>query len=183
MNRKKRNQIESLTTDILRQNNAYSVPVNIEKIVAFYGIDIQPCDFGDDISGVLIDDGQKQTISYNSKNIPTRQKFTIAHEFGHYILEHKRNGLFIDNASQYLTMIYRDEKSSTGEYLQEKEANAFAAAILMPKALVEREIKSIYLEDNFKTEDLNLVGILADRFKVSLQAMSLRLLNLELEIT
>lgn len=182
MNRKRRNQIELLATDILRSKKAYFAPVEIRNIVKSYGISIQPLDFGDDISGVFIDDGEKQTIGYNSKNRPTRQTFTIAHELGHYILEHKRNGLFVDNPHQYLTMIYRDEKSTTGEYLQEKEANAFAAAILMPKELVENEIRSIYFEDNFKTEDLNLVELLAERFKVSLQAMSLRLTNLDLEL-
>lgn len=182
MNRKKRNQIELLATDILRSHNAYFAPINIENIVNSYGINIEPIDFGDEIAGVFIDDGERQTIGYNLNNKAPRQKFTIAHEFGHFILEHKRNGVFVDNPHQYLTMIYRDEKSTTGEYLQEKEANAFAAAILMPKELVENEIREIYFQDDFKTEDLNLVGVLADKFKVSLQAMSIRMTNLDLDL-
>ena len=58
----------------------------------------------------------------------------------------------------------------------ERQANQFAAALLMPKFLVEEELKSIHID----LGDEQGLKSLADRFAVSAQAMSLRLVNLGL---
>ena len=59
---------------------------------------------------------------------------------------------------------------------EEIEANQFAAAILMPAPLVEREAKRL-LEDPSAT-DASIVPLLAQGFDVSEQAMEIRLTNL-----
>lgn len=69
--------------------------------------------------------------------------------------------------------MYRNNASSTGEVLIEREANAFAAAILMPKELIAQEINKLLDGDA-----LEIITKLSKKFGVSEQAMSFRLSNL-----
>lgn len=59
-------------------------------------------------------------IFYNHSESPQRKRFSILHEFGHYILGHKLH-LSLDNP------LYKT---------QEIEANCFAAQLLMPEQLL-----------------------------------------------
>ena len=84
--------------------------------------------------------------------------------------------MFIDLPSRHMsTALFRNSDSSTGEILQEREANAFAAALLMPKYLVKEEIEDLNL--SFDQDDKS-VEQLAKKFKVSSQSMMFRLSNL-----
>jgi Zn-dependent peptidase ImmA (M78 family) len=109
------------------------------------------------------------TIAVNKTHHPNRQRFTIAHECGHLHL-HADQGdrLWVDKS--YSTIVYRDSTSSTGDKLAEIQANQFAAGLLMPESLLNEDM----------TQDLSDVDIsrLAVRFRVSEQAMSLRLVSL-----
>ena len=69
--------------------------------------------------------------------------------------------------------MFRDNTSSTGEYLKEREANSFAAALLMPRKSVEEKAAEYNTEI---AEDL--IYALARDFNVSNQAMQIRLANL-----
>jgi predicted transcriptional regulator len=87
-----------------------------------------------------------------------RRRFSIAHEIGHFVLHppqarHERGGQ-VNEAMR----------------AQEREADAFAAELLMPEHLVRRAA----LEDGADPRRL------ADRFEVSVTAMSLRLRRLGL---
>lgn len=181
MNKKRLKQIEDFATSILEQTNCYSIPVKVELVAKNLGIGLEGFDFGDTISGVFFDDGNKKLIGYNIDNPPNRKRFTIAHELGHFALDHKREGIFVDNPTKYATMFFRDSDSSTGEFLQEREANAFAASLLMPKPFIEKAIDDCYRQNpvEFLQEDFDLVKILSEKFEVSKQAMSLRLTNLD----
>lgn len=75
-------------------------------------------------------DSGKGTIGFNPTESKTRQRFTIAHELGHFELHKQDSGLFVDKEFK---MLFRDQNSSSGEIRKEQEANAFAAAILMPE--------------------------------------------------
>jgi Zn-dependent peptidase ImmA (M78 family) len=103
-----------------------------------------------------------------------RQRFTIAHEIGHYVMHVKNSThsrLFID---RYVA--FRDDESSAGNDWQEVEANAFGAALLMPALLVREEIKKRKLD----LDDEDDLSTLAKQFHVSPSAMSYRLVNLGL---
>jgi Zn-dependent peptidase ImmA (M78 family) len=109
-------------------------------------------------SGSLIVHGEKKFEIHLSLNTSLiRDRFTVAHEVGHYVLhflyQQQANGLEIKNlkAARY----------GTGEV--EWEANWFAAALLMPK---ER------FSDEYNTNS-SLVG-LSRLFRVSLQAAKIR---------
>lgn len=178
MNRKKLRQIEDFAVQLLKAHNLYSVPVKIETLAHALGLEIVEHDLDQAISGLLITTESKSTIGLNSNNFPTRRRFTIAHEIGHYTLKHQREGLFLDKPDNLYTIIYRDKNSSTGEFLQEREANAFAAAVLMPKELITQKLANTTF--NFQDQNLDIIHDLATSFGVSDQAMGFRIANLEL---
>lgn len=107
-------------------------------------------------SGYLVKD--EKNIYVNKLEHPVRQRFTIAHEIGHYYLNHKNTGVLM-----------RDEKSSLGTRKEEIEANAFAAELLMPEQLFS---KYYYL--GLSEEEL------AFKFGVSMEAVRNRIDNLRL---
>ncbi len=71
---------------------------------------------------------------------------------------------------------YRNQESSTGETVREREANAFSAALLMPEKYLLKEIRNHHFE---LSEDDSLQE-LAKLFNVSVSAMTFRLINLNL---
>lgn len=129
---------------------------------------------GDNISGALVIQNNHGTIGFNPHESKVRQRFTIAHELGHYLLhKNQTTDLFIDTEFKVL---FRDNNSSTGKIKIEQEANAFAAAILMPEKFLVDEI----MKHHFHLTDDGTLKVLARRFNVSVAAMTLRLANLNL---
>ena len=190
MTKKRQKQIEDIATAVLRQTECYpataeeltnNVGVQVKEVARRLNIELSSYDFGDDVSGVLVRDGDKTTIGYSAKNGPLRQRFTIAHELGHYVLDHQRQGIFVDTPEKYFTL-FRDAKSATGEDVQEREANAFAAALLIPRELLLEAVTDLYKlgVDITRQENFDLIEPLAKRFHVSKLAMSIRLTNLDL---
>ncbi|MDO3425515.1 ImmA/IrrE family metallo-endopeptidase [Chryseobacterium sp. APV1] len=164
--------IERIVNNIIEKNNISEAPVNIEKICQYYDIEVEPIDAEDNLSGFfLVNDKKIKMIGYNKNHSENRKRFTIAHEFGHFQLHLQSDQkFFIDNNSKF----FRNEKSSSGELKQEREANAFAAALLMPVPLLERELEKIN-----DTEDIDsIVFKLSSRFLVSEESMRYRLINL-----
>jgi len=105
-----------------------------------------------------------------------RQRFTIAHEIGHYLLHRFEHDVFFNKTGS--KKLYRNEDSTTGKDQMEIEANAFAAALLMPEARVKKEMKTIQFD--MGSDDWEIFKKLAKTFKVSNQAMMFRMANLQL---
>jgi Zn-dependent peptidase ImmA (M78 family) len=166
-------KIEKLTIEILDSLGINSLPVPVDEIAKKRGLDIKAFDLGEKVSGVLVMDAGKGTIGYSPTESKVRQRFTIAHELGHYELHKQDSGLFIDKD---FTVLFRDENSSSGEIKKEQEANAFAAALLMPEKLLIDEIKN----HNFDLGEDNSMKELAKLFNVSVPAMTFRIANLNL---
>ena len=176
MNGRRQRQIEELANKVLREAGIQEAPIEVSQIAKLHNVEITDYDLGTDVSGVLVLKDGKATIGLNPADSTVRRRFTIAHELGHYFLEHQRGGLFVDNHKKNFAVMYRDAQSSTGEILQEQEANAFAAAVLMPRELLETWTKKF----NFDLTDENDLKSLASQFKVSSQAMAIRIANLGL---
>jgi Zn-dependent peptidase ImmA (M78 family) len=124
-------------------------------------------DFNDEISGVLVRRPGDIVIGVESSQSPERQRFTIAHELGHLVL-HDVGEVHVDKVN------YRSSLSSTAEDVEEVEANAFAAALLMPRAFVVADLRG----QTVNIEDEGQVTRLANRYLVSTQAMTYRLINI-----
>ncbi len=89
------------------------------------------------LSGLLLPDRGEIWVNANeAQQWPTRRRFTIGHELGHFCLHHQRGA-----AVWCRTGCIEEERRNTSLPplpIEEEEANAFAAAILMPASLIRR---------------------------------------------
>jgi Zn-dependent peptidase ImmA (M78 family) len=67
----------------------------------------------------------------------------------------------------------RSPQSSTAEDIEEIDANAFAASLLMPQNFLRKDVA-----DFLDIDDARQVLALSKRYQVSAQAMTIRLVNL-----
>jgi len=172
--------IEKLAVRLLEKLNLNVSPIRVKTVARSLNIKLDSADLGHDISGVLVVDGGKPRIGYNKSHSVTRQRFSIAHEIGHYYLKHsgnKKNNVFVDG----IKVMFRRDNHSNANYTQEMEANAFAAALLMPSGLVEKKFKYLVEKDDLLSDD-KIIKIMAKHFKVSEMAMTYRLMNLDIII-
>ena len=165
--------LENKAEKTLRDTDTLRVPVAIDRVAQRLNLTMEAGALGEDVSGMLIIRGERGAIGYNSAHARVRQRFTIAHEIAHFLLHAKRSGkpqLFID---RYLSF-RRDATSSTGADREEVEANKLGAALLMPRRLVQQEIRN----NELNLDDNEGISFLAKRFQVSDAAMTNRLANL-----
>ena len=94
-----------------------------------------------------------------------RRRWTMAHEYGHFLMDRDKPGV------DYLRPMQRKPEN-------ERFADAFAAAFLMPDAGVQRR----FYEEVERKSDFNVGDLcrMADHYAVSLMAMTLRLESLGL---
>lgn len=163
--------IENKSFNILESENLLHFPIDVNKLAHNLEIKIFEENMEDNISGLLYLKNGTPYIGVNSSHHPNRKRFTIAHELGHYVLHHpKDNDVIVDKK---LFIFPRAEELSSG-YEKEKEANKFAASLLMPKALLER----IIIQEEIDLDDDNAITKLSEIVLVSEQALTYRLLNL-----
>ena len=166
-------RIESITSSILNELGINSArKIDLTKISNHLGVDVKSEKLDSEISGLFVIKGEGAYIRYNSNESEVRQRFTIAHELGHFHL-HNDTPLSINKVDK---VMYRNIDSSTGEIRREREANSFAASLLMPRSFVLDEIKKA------PKKTTNLADYLSKIFKVSEQAMTFRLANLGFDI-
>lgn len=174
--RVRRKQIENLAEEVLRKAEIENAPILLNKIARYYNLEITRQDGDDSISGMLINTGSGSAIiGINRNHHPNRQRFTLAHEIGHFLL-HKFDGIHFDGKNTGLQINFRDSVSSTGEDVLEKEANLFAAELLMPRKFLEEDMANISLD--LLDKDDKTIKNLATKYKVSVRAMTFRLSNL-----
>ena len=104
-------------------------------------------------------------ILVNVAHPKERRRWTIAHEYGHFLADRDRPGV------DYVKAMQRKPES-------ERFADTFASALLMPEVGVRRR----FYEDLDRTGDFKVGDLcrMADFYDVSLMAMSLRLESLNL---
>jgi hypothetical protein len=169
--------IEQMAQETLRFAGAVSIPVDLNRVVGAYNATLRYEELEPQVSGALIAKGSEYHLIVNSGHHTNRQRFTIAHELGHLRLHHGNDDrLFIDTemriyqrvgqAAQYIA------PDSTTTPREEREANMFAAALLMPAPMLQHAALQHNLWDEVD------VATLARMFAVSEQAMSIRLLQL-----
>jgi len=164
--------IEEKTEKLLKDLDIKNAPIDPTVIAKHLGVDVQSTPLEEEISGPFVMKDKMAFIRYNeTEKNDKRTRFTIAHELGHFVL-HKEIPLIIDKGNND-KVLYRDATSSSGELHREREANAFAAALLMPKYLIEPEIKKV-------PKNSEVIVFLSNKFNVSEQAMNFRLINLGL---
>jgi Zn-dependent peptidase ImmA (M78 family) len=157
--------------EVLRQAKVKRVPVDLSNIATLVGATIHYEPLDNEISGMVtrINAGFA-VIGVNSLHAKTRQRFSIAHEIGHLVL-HQDEMLHIDSKYQ---IALRSAQSSMGTDAKEIEANQFAAELLMPREMIEKDVDDLI--GQLEIEDA--VSELAAKYEVSEQAMTIRLTTL-----
>lgn len=139
-------------------------PVKLGAIARELGIEVFQSSLKPNISGLIEPSATAPSgfrIKINRHETTERQRFTLAHEIGHFILHrYDIGGGVIDN------VLYRSNLSSR----KEMEANRFAANLIIPIEKLREETAKI---GNDISDDT--VVALARKFRVSEQAMSIRL--------
>ncbi|MEX2170829.1 MAG: ImmA/IrrE family metallo-endopeptidase [Pirellulales bacterium] len=163
---------DALATEIIRQNPDVPVPVPIEEIATKAGIlKIQPLR-SEAFEGMLIANAEKSegVIFVNQDRPRQRQRFTIGHELGHFLLPWHRA---IKDGSLTFECTAEDMQASRSGKLDartnwEVQANEFSSEILMPRAPFKKNMKR-------KDEpDLEHVRDLASLFDTSVEATARR---------
>jgi Zn-dependent peptidase ImmA (M78 family) len=123
------------------------------------GVHVVVLDLGHGVAGAYLRRRERPMLFVNGRQGLARQRFTVAHEFGHHRLGHHN----VVDAVAALT--------DTGHDPQEVEANAFAAEFLMPRDAVE----VFYRYRLARTLSLDEVVRIAHAFGVSAQMARYRL--------
>lgn len=153
--------------------------MHLEDAIEASGIDVRY--FVDkEFDGFLKWDKQQQipVIAINATQPTTRQRFSIAHELGHLIMDwhwlpygDNDESVFDENDILNVTL-YRGAEYSPGERREERNVNEFAAAFLMPNSLLkgltdrilEKEIS--YSDALYKLKEVSNVSTLSAGYRL-----------------
>jgi Zn-dependent peptidase ImmA (M78 family) len=152
--------------DLLESAWGHRLPVDPIFIARELGIQVYNAYLDPGVSGTLEKTAgyADPVITLNIKDSRNRRRFTCAHELGHYVMRSNST-----DSGRWTYIDRRDPLSKTGRDPEEVYANRFAAALLMPAD----RVKQLWAEHHNQ-------AALAAEFKVSADAISFRLENLEL---
>ena len=145
-------------------------PVDVFAIARGLGAEVRVLDLAPDVSGILYRDGARKVIVVNTRHSDVRQRFTVSHEIAHLML-HKGDPVHVDEGFR---INLRDPRAATAEDVEEIEANAFAANLLMPAEWLKADLGG----ETFDLQDEAEIDRLSRRYGVSPQAMIFRLTSL-----
>ena len=153
---------EQLVDAIIQQNPDIDLPIPIEELARLAGISsIEPL-ASEGFEGTLIANAEKSTgaIYYSSLSPRPRQRFTIGHELGHFLLPWHRQTTFKCTA---------DDIGSRANKEWEVQANQFAAELLIPQKLLKPRLLKL------KDPEIDHVLTLAAEFGTSITMTAHRL--------
>ena len=120
----------NVARQLLKDAKISQAPIMIRDVVNHIkktsDLSVYPWAFGDNTDGIQVTHGESATIGYNQDQHRHRQRFTVAHEIGHFMMGHTNGNSF-------------DLDSKKPE---EIEANQFAAELLIPLSLLNKELKN-----------------------------------------
>jgi len=158
-------QIEGLANDVVAAFGL-SAPIDLDRIAREEGIQMAEGDYGDEFHGRIEYLAEVEAfVVYHPRcltnHYPSRVRFSIGHEFGHFYIPHHREILF-KGRSHYSLEGFRHKNAV------EHQADTFAAALLIPtKLLRERMGRRGFLS-------LSQILVLASDCKASAQATAFR---------
>ena len=153
-------------SSILRQQGIEALPVSPFEVAERLGIPVFQWELPHEVSGIFVLNSGKACIGVNQDHPYVRQRFSVAHELGHFVF-HDKKDLFVD----FLEIDIAANAMDENEQKQEMVANWFAADLLMPQEWVRKDFRE-YGEDN--------LTLMAQKYEVSEQALWFRCVNLKL---
>ncbi len=134
----------SAAASLLVQLGIETVPVPLADIATALGVELVPID-SPGVEGLLQFSGGMPQILFSVQSMPVRRRFTVAHELGHLLLHARgvtRDAVYFRTPSRpsALPPELRDSPRPSLKSLdpREREANKFAADLLMPPHIVTR---------------------------------------------
>jgi Zn-dependent peptidase ImmA (M78 family) len=128
-------RVNTEVTRILRQFEVKSPPVNVLNIARELGLAVHFVRFSgkfNRVSGFY--DATEHAIYVNAEEYPLRQTFTIAHELGHSLMHRDWA-----QSTEYKLLMRDPDAHEVNPY--EKEANVFAANLLVPRHILDQYVK------------------------------------------
>lgn len=154
------NKLTPDSTKLIKEATS-DFPIKLGKLAQKLGVSVFRATLPAGISGEIKKIGDdKYTIRINRHESAERQRFTLAHELGHFLLHRHLIG---DGVSD--DALYRSKLSNSVEY----EANKFAADLLMPRSEVDKLLQQRWDSDE------QLIEFATKHFGVSAQAAQIRL--------
>lgn len=149
-----------------RSGSGDQIPVDVDAIAGWCRLEVAEAPVTGFL-GALVSAGKNSGILIREGQYRGQRRFTIAHELGHFAIPtHEGRGLCLERH----ILRPRSDKA------EEREANQFAAELLMPRGLFLRHMGDA--DPSFR----NVKGLAApDRFDVSVTACALRLVKLSRE--
>jgi Zn-dependent peptidase ImmA (M78 family) len=143
--------------NVLRDNLIIKPPVIAEALARGYGLRVVYCLFKpefNDIAGFI--NIQEKKIAVNREDPIYCQNFTIAHELGHYLLDHNLE------SPEYSCLFRYPEKQA--KVPEENEANYFATNLLVPQQMLREIVDKYPFADDLQLS--RLFGVPADTIKL-----------------
>lgn len=152
--------MEEIAQNILETYWGRTVPIDINEILRRMKITIIQTPHMTDSGKFFFNKDGNPIIMVNTSNDLLRQRFSMAHELGHYVLSH---GAYLSDPVGNFIAGIKD--------IKENEANMFALSILIPKSAI------MFFRKNQENITVNM---LAEYFRVSVMALRYRLKILQI---
>lgn len=176
---KKLKSIDSIAQDARAQIFGNSLDnINLESFLENMGIDVRYIN-SSEVDGYLRWDNEKgcPVIAVSvTGNANVRQRFTMAHELGHLILDWKwklgtnqDNRDFIEKVSgmDFLNILsYRGSTYTSGE----QQVDEFAGAFLIPESKLKEVISDFITKHNYNIDDYSQEAQLANQLAVEVSS-------------
>jgi IrrE N-terminal-like domain len=131
--------VRQMAKKILAESKIKAPPVDLLQILAAYGIGYEEVDeFPETVDALIIEDGIKFYAAVNAKQHLHRQRFSLAHELGHYFLH--RNGMPEDAVTIDNAPTGEDEMVAPTKSPAEIEADLFAGELLVPFEMLKGHV-------------------------------------------
>ena len=169
-------KINKFIEGLLEKCQITEPPIDVEKIAKFLKIIVVKRSYKDKgpLSGMLVRSQNKIIIGINESHSIEKQRFSIAHEIGHFFL-HDGEELIVD---QNFLVNFRHLKTNPGQYHKEKDANYFASSLLIPEKFLFNDLKSYQINSLTSKKFEEISKDLHKKYNVSLIAMRLRIYSL-----
>lgn len=162
----RRKVARDLARALVKDLRIKSPPVDVERIVHARGLKLEKVSIDSTLSGTLYPTVKEIVINTRGRS-EARQRFTIAHELGHWEFHHHELGELPPDTFGYAGAYESDDQPEPRSAV-EVEASAFAAELLMPSAWIRRVTKPMAT---------GLPQALAAQYQVSNEAMFYQLMS------
>lgn len=140
-------------------------PVDVQAVIAHCNVHFTEESMPAALSGLVVVVDDTPVMAIRREDPRRRRRFTAAHELGHVLLVH--------HDTFHVDLTIAEGVPPNYNWRHERAANEFAAALLMPAALLREDINNTVQVSTHA---------LADRYDVSEQAMSIRLTALGIRL-